>query len=103
MFTNQADAEAPTLAARFLPNYTAEPAWTKLECFAFRFVVAYFTMFFCGTLLDTGAGPRKLLALLSEPPVRWLAQGVLHLPESSVGGPKWALAQQSVAFAIAGI
>jgi len=78
------------------------PNWNPLERVAFRFVFVYFTMFFVGSLLDTGPMPRKVLALLADTPVRWFAQGVLHLPDSSIGGPRWALAQQVFAFAIAG-
>ena len=87
---------------RLLPA-PADTEWTPLERFAFRFVFVYFAMFFCGSLLDSGSGPRKLLSALSDPPVRWLASGVLHLPDSAIGGPRWAVAQQMVAFAIAAI
>jgi hypothetical protein len=75
--------------------------WTPLERFAFRFVFSYFAMFFVASLLDVRPAPRRLLATLSETPVRWLAQGVFHWPSSAIGGPRWALAQQIVAFAIA--
>jgi hypothetical protein len=62
MITSYTDAAAPTPTARLVPDFGAEAGWTRLECFAFRFVFVYFTMFFCGTLLDTGPAPRKLLA-----------------------------------------
>ena len=102
MIASQASTEAPTRTERLLPDIQ-ESEWTPLERFAFRFVFVYFAIFFCGSLLDSGYAPRKLLAALSDPPVRWLASGVLHLPESAIGGPRWALAQQVVAFAIAAI
>src|SRR4051812_18560838 len=97
------DSAEATWVGRFTPLRQSEADWTPLERFAFRFVFAYFTMFIAGSLLDSGDGPRKLLAALSDPPVRWLASGVLHLPNSAIGGPRWAAAQQVVAFGIAAI
>ena len=93
----------PTVRSERLVPAPADAEWTPLERFAFRFVFIYFAMFFCGSLLDSGSGPRRLLSALSDPPVRWFAGGVLHLPDSAIGGPRWALAQQIVAFAIAAI
>ena len=77
--------------------------WNPLERFAFRFVFVYFAAFFVGSLLDTVPAPRRLLSLLADTPVRWFAHDGLRLPDSAIGGPRWALAQQGVAFAIAGL
>ena len=79
-------------------------AWTPLERFAFRFVFAYFVKFWAESLLDVGDGPRALLTVLSEPPVRWLANNAFH-PDSPavVGSVRWALAQQFLGVTIAAI
>ena len=77
-------------------------AWSPIERFAFRFVFAYFAMFGCASLLDSGRGPRALAARLFDPPVRWLARDVFGLTgQTAVGGPRWAVAQQIAAFAAA--
>jgi hypothetical protein len=102
MITSQSNPEAQSPTEQFVPD-VPELGWTPLERFAFRFVFVYYAMFFCGSLLDSGYAPRKLLAALSDPPVRWFASGLLHLPNSAIGGPRWALAQQIVALAIAGV
>jgi hypothetical protein len=102
MIATDATLTVPPRTERLVPE-ARTPEWTPLERFAFRFVFAYFTAFFCGSLLDSGYGPRKILAAISDPPVRWFASGVLHLPDSAIGGPRWALAQQFVSFAIAAI
>jgi len=102
MIATYAGPEAAARNERLVPD-SREPGWTRLERFAFRFVFVYFAMFFCASLLDSGSGPRRLLAALSNPPVRWLASGVFQLPDSAIGGPRWALAQQVVAFAVAAV
>ena len=79
-------------------------AWTPLERFAFRFVFAYFVKFWAESLLDVGDRPRVLLNVLTEPPVRWLANNAFR-PDSPVviGSVRWALAQQFLGVAIAAI
>ena len=78
--------------------------WTPLERFAFRFVFAYFVKFWAEFLLDVGNGPRALLKVLTEPPVRWLASTAFHASGPDVvGSARWAIAQQLVAFTIATI
>src|SRR4051812_6118716 len=79
-------------------------AWTPLERFAFRFVFVYFAKFWAESLLDVGNGPRALLKVLVEPPVRWVAPKLFHLNgPPPFGGPHWALAQQIVALGVAAI
>jgi hypothetical protein len=103
MIASQLNAQPPTSDERLRRESVVESEWTPLERFAFRFAFVYFTKFFCESLLDSGYGPRKVLAALSNPPVRWFANGVLHLPDSAIGGPRWVLVQLAVAFAIAAI
>ena len=78
--------------------------WTPVARLAFRAAFVYFALFFIGSLLDTGPGPRALLAALSTTPVRWFGHGVMRLGGSpNDGGAPWAIAQQIVAvlFALA--
>src|SRR5690242_19190859 len=77
-------------------------AWTPATRVAFRVAFVYFGLFFVGAMLDSGRGPRKLLAVLSAPPVRWFGHTVLRLGGSpNDGGAPWAIAQQTVAVLVA--
>jgi len=81
---------------------TSEPrAWTGPERFAFRAAIAYFGVFFLGSLLDSAPGPRRLLAAASSP-VGWFGHTVMRLDGSpNDSGAQWAIAQQIVAVLVA--
>jgi len=81
---------------------TSEPrAWTGPERFAFRAAIAYFGVFFLGSLLDSAPGPRRLLAAASSP-VGWFGHTAMRLGGSpNDGGAQWAIAQQIVAVLVA--
>jgi hypothetical protein len=77
-------------------------SWTPARRFAFRAVVAYFGLFLVGLLLDSGPGPRAVLAALSVTPFRWFGRTILRLTGSpNDGGAAWAVAQQIVALLVA--
>jgi len=86
------------------PEVTDPIRWSPLERLAFRFAFVYFAMFGCASLLDVGTGPRAFAARLFDPPVRWVARIAFGLTDpSSVGGARWAAAQQITAFGVAAI
>jgi hypothetical protein len=68
----------------------------------FRVAFAYFAMFGCASLLDSGPSPRALLAHLRDPVVRFVGNTLLRIhepPRSS--GIQWAVVQQVAAFGVA--
>src|SRR3954471_1374115 len=80
----------------------------RVQRAAFRVVFAYVVLFACESLLDSGPGPRALLAALRDPLVRWIGQTIFRLHAAPTRtGAQWALVQQFaellVAIAIAAI
>ena len=55
MIASDATLTAPPRTERLVPEFQSSE-WTPLERFAFRFVFAYFTAFFCGRFLLFDAG-----------------------------------------------
>lgn len=81
-----------------------ENAWTPAQRVGFRFAFSYFTMFAAGSLLDSGAGPRALLAALSNPVVSLFARALFGVSITDrTASIRIAVAQQLGAFVVAGL
>src|SRR4051794_30584466 len=83
------------------PDDSTTP-WTPLQRGGFRFVFSYYAMFGAASLLDSGAGPRALLASLRDPVVSFFARVLFDAGTAERSASvKVALAGQVGAFAVA--